>query len=80
MTDGKIVVRAEGMQSFSAIGWSAETLTKAGHDDELPPSDGTYFTADFAMRGIGSHSCGPVLPKEYCVPERGTGRIRFLFF
>ena len=80
VTDGKIVVRAEGMQSFSAIGWSAETLTKAGHDDELPPSDGTYFTADFAMRGIGSHSCGPVLPKEYCVPERGKERIRFLFF
>lgn len=77
--DGTMFVRAEGMKSFSAIGYSAETLTQVKHDDELPVCDGIYFTADFAMSGIGSNSCGPQLPLCYCVPKRGTGRISFRF-
>lgn len=79
VSDGSTTVRAEGMQSFSAVGYSAEVLTDTKHDDELPPADGTYFTADFAMRGIGSHSCGPELPARYRVPEKGKGKIGFRF-
>lgn len=79
VSDGKIIVRAEGMNSFSAIGYSAETLTQAKHDDELPASDAVYFNADFAMSGIGSNSCGPELPLRYRVPKCGTGRIAFRF-
>ena len=80
VSDGKTVVRAEGMQSFSAIGYSAETLADAKHDDELPVSDGTYFTVDFAMRGIGSHSCGPELPDCYRLLGHARGKIGFRFF
>ena len=79
VTDGKTVVYAEGMQSFSAVGYSAEELTHTRHDDELPASDATYFTADFSMCGIGSRSCGPELPFRYCVPARGRGQIGFRF-
>ena len=67
------------MNSFSAIGYSAETLTQEKHDDELPASDAVYFNADFAMSGIGSNSCGPELPLRYRVPKCGTGRIAFRF-
>ena len=80
VSDGNVTVRAEGMQSFSAVGYSAETIGSAMHDDELPQSDATYFTADFAMSGIGSNSCGPVLPEEYAVPRKGSGCITFRFF
>lgn len=79
VSDGGMTVRAEGMASFSAIGYSAETLTNTAHDDELPAPDGAYFTADFAMSGVGSRSCGPVLPKEYSAPRRGGGCITFRF-
>ena len=79
VSDGAMTVRAEGMASFSAIGYAAETLTKTAHDDELPAPDGAYFTADFAMSGVGSNSCGPVLPKEYGAPRRGGGCITFRF-
>lgn len=79
VSDGKIIVRAEGMNSFSAIGYSAEILTQTKHDDELPVSDAVYFNADFTMSGIGSNSCGPELPLCYRVPKCGTGRIAFRF-
>ena len=75
LSDGKTVLYAEGMQSFCAIPYSAETLTKAKHDDELPVSDHTYLTLDFGMSGIGSHSCGPQLPARYRFPSKGKGRI-----
>lgn len=80
LTDGRTVVRAEGMRSFSAIGYSAAVLTKTKHNDELPPQDAVYFTADFAMSGIGSNSCGPMLAKQYRAPVCGGGSITFRFF
>ncbi len=79
ISDGKTTVRAEGMQSFSAIGYSAEILSDTLHDDELPQPDATYFSVDFAASGIGSNSCGPTLPKKYCVPQKGSGCITFRF-
>ena len=75
LSDGKLTLRAEGMPSFCAIPYSADTLTEAAHDDELPVSDKTYFTLDFGMSGVGSHSCGPALPVAYRLPARGKGRI-----
>lgn len=75
LSDGKTVLYAEGMQSFSAIPYSAETLTKAKHDDELPVPDRTYLTLDFGMSGIGSRSCGPKLPGKYRFPPKGEGRV-----
>ncbi|MBQ4268999.1 MAG: hypothetical protein IJB97_05050, partial [Clostridia bacterium] len=77
LTDGKVCVRAEGMHSFSAIPYSAETLAATAHDDELPESDATYFHCDYFMSGLGSNSCGPVVGKKYRVPQEGKGEIRF---
>ncbi len=79
VTDGKYTVRAEGMRSFSAIGYSAETLMQAKHHDELPESDGTYFCVDYYMTGLGTGSCGPQVQPPYQTPEEGEGSIRLYF-
>lgn len=79
LSDGAVSVRAEGMRSFSAIGYSARALSIARHDDELPAPDKTYFSLDFAMSGIGSNSCGPVLAERFRVPKKGSGQITVRF-
>jgi beta-galactosidase len=79
VSNGETYVRAEGMRSFSAIGYSAETLTKAMHHDELPESDGTYFSVDYYMTGVGTGSCGPAVQPPYQMPEEGEGNIRLFF-
>jgi len=79
LSDGTTYVRAEGMKSFSALLYSAETLTSTKHDDELPNSDYTYFSCDYAMSGLGTNSCGPIVRKDYQVPQEDKGVIRFFF-
>ena len=79
VSNGETYVRAEGMRSFSAIGYSAETLMKAMHHDELPESDGTYFSVDYYMSGVGTGSCGPAVQAPYQMPEEGEGNIRLFF-
>ena len=78
ITDGKTVLRAEDNFSFSALPYSAETLTDCAHDWELPKSDGTYLSLDFFMSGIGSHSCGPVLDEKWEAPKKGKGSITLI--
>lgn len=75
LTDGKHTVTASGMQSFSALCYSAETLADISHDDMLPAGDNTYFCLDFCMSGMGSNACGPLPEEKYCVPRRGEGKI-----
>lgn len=79
VTDGKYYVHAEGMRSFSAIGYSAETLMKAMHNDELPAMDGTYFCVDYYMSGLGTGSCGPAVQEPYQTPAAGEGVVRLYF-
>lgn len=79
LTDGKHTVRIEGMQSFSALPYSAEQLETAAHDYELTESDGTYLCADFYMSGLGSNSCGPLPQKKNRVPKTGKGKLIFIF-
>ena len=79
ITDGKHCIRAEGMQSFSALPYSAETLESTAHDDELPETDGTYFCMDIAMSGLGSNSCGPIPLEKYRVKKKENGEITLLF-
>ena len=67
------------MGSFSALPYSAETLTDTKHDDELPESDAVYLSADLYMSGLGSNSCGPLPLEKYRVPNKGKGKIRFRF-
>ncbi len=79
LTNGYHTLRAEGMGSFSAIGYSAEQLTKAKHDWELPESDGTYLSLDFSMSGVGSNACGPLPDEQYRTPNKGKGKINLIF-
>jgi len=79
VSNGKNIVRIEGMQSFSALPYSRDVLANTKHDYELPESDATYLSADFYMTGVGSGHCGS-LPSENCrVPHSGKGEICFIF-
>ena len=80
VTDGDLIVRAEGMRSFSALPYSQETLTATAHDDELPENaEGTFFCADLYMGGLGTNSCGPAVRQDRRVPESGSGTISFFW-
>lgn len=69
------MIRVEGMQSFSAIPYSRETLQSCNHFDELPPSDGTYLSVDYFMSGLGTASCGSIPLEKVRVPLEGKGEI-----
>lgn len=56
--------------SFNASPYTQEALTSAAHNYQLQESSCTVFCLDYAQSGIGSHSCGPELKKEYRVNER----------
>ncbi len=79
ISNGERAVRAEGMESFSAIPYAAEWLANAKHQSELPASDGTYFNLDIAMSGTGTGACGPLPLPPYRVPNKGKGKIALLF-
>lgn len=51
--------------SFSALHYTAEELDNAKHNYELVPRDDTVVCIDMAQSGVGTNSCGPVLPEKY---------------
>lgn len=75
ITDGKTTLRAENNFSFSALPYSAATLTDTAHDWELPAAEYTHLSLDFVMSGIGSNSCGPWLDGKWQAPKKGKGVI-----
>lgn len=64
-------VRGDAPFSFCVRGHSERVLTLAAHNFELPPSEALHVSIDAAMRGVGSHSCGPALDRRYEIPRRG---------
>ena len=44
---------------FSALRYSPQQLTLAGHPYQLPKPDGTYLQLNAATTGLGGNSCGP---------------------
>ena len=60
-----IVVSAENAFSFNASYYTQEELEKKTHNYELTESDSVVFCVDYALNGIGSNSCGPVVLDEY---------------
>ncbi len=42
-----------------------EELERAAHNYELEESDSTVLCIDYALNGIGSNSCGPVVSDAY---------------
>ena len=60
-----IVVSAEKAFSFNASYYTQEELEKKTHNYELTESDSVVFCVDYALNGIGSNSCGPVVLDQY---------------
>lgn len=79
LTNGERTIRVEGMQSFSALPYSAKTLESCKHHDELPEAEEVELCVDYCMTGLGSRSCGPIPFPKYRIPKEGEGEISFFF-
>ena len=64
--------RFESSRDFqcSALGYSAQALTRATHTDALQPDGHTHLRIDYKVSGVGSNSCGPELRPEYRLEEK----------
>ena len=51
--------------SFDISPYTQEELTQKMHNYELEESPYTVVCVDFAMTGIGSGSCGPIMAEEF---------------
>ena len=51
--------------SFNASYYTQEELEKKTHNYELAESDSVVLCVDYALNGIGSNSCGPVVLDQY---------------
>ena len=60
-----IVASAEKAFSFNASYYTQEELEKKTHNYELIESDSVVLCVDYALNGIGSNSCGPVVLEQY---------------
>ena len=60
-----IVASAGKAFSFNASYYTQEELEKKTHNYELTESDSVVFCVDYALNGIGSNSCGPVVLDQY---------------
>lgn len=55
--------------SMNASPYTAEKLTNAAHNYELPKSNKSVLCIDYRQNGIGSNSCGPELDEKYRFDE-----------
>ena len=60
-----MVAAAKKTFSFNASVYTQEELEKAAHNFELKESYSTVLCLDYALNGIGSNSCGPVVTDKY---------------
>jgi len=65
-----VITSAEGL-SFSLSEYTQEELASKRHRFELEKCGYSVLCADFAMAGVGSNSCGPLLMEKYRVPLKG---------
>ena len=60
-----MVAFSESTFSFNASYYTQEELEKKTHNYELAESDSVVLCVDYALNGIGSNSCGPVVLDQY---------------
>ena len=60
-----IAAAADKTFSFNVSVYTQEELERAKHNFELVESDSTVLCLDYALNGIGSNSCGPVVTDKY---------------
>ncbi len=77
--DGLFTLTAEKPFSFSHNPYSTEQLRTVQHNFELPENDFVSLCIDLAMRGVGSHSCGPKLDERYEIPREGSNKFKLVF-
>ncbi|MBQ9116688.1 MAG: hypothetical protein IJY04_06655, partial [Clostridia bacterium] len=68
LDSGEQLLRVEavgGTFEFSALHYSIEQLDAAAHADELREDESTRLLVNYRVGGVGSNSCGPVLPEKY---------------
>ena len=66
--DNLLCVTADKPFSFSYNPYTTSQLRDLKHDYELKQNEYNVLCLDLAMRGVGSHSCGPELDKKYEIP------------
>ena len=65
--------------SFSVNPYTTKQLWEITHNFDLPENDFVNICVDLAMRGVGSHSCGPVLEERYEIPKTGKNIFKYTF-
>lgn len=70
---------AEKEFSFSVNPYTTKQLYETKHNFELPKNDFVCVCVDLAMRGVGSFSCGPELPKEKEIPTTLKNKFTITF-
>lgn len=68
-TTHSITVTSAEPFSMNASPYTAEELTNAAHNYELPESNKSVLCIDYRQNGIGSNSCGPELDEKYRFDE-----------
>jgi len=72
-------VSAENPFSCSVNPYTTTQLFKTTHNFDLEQNNFVNICIDLAMRGIGSHSCGPKLAEQHEIPREGENRFHFSF-
>jgi hypothetical protein len=70
---------AEKPFSCSVNPYTTEQIRETLHSFELTENDFVNVCVDVAMRGVGSHSCGPELPSEFEIPREGSNTFKLIF-
>ena len=78
--DTALEIRSGAGFSFNVSEFTQEELAQKAHRHELIPCGDTVICADFAMAGVGSNSCGPMLAEQYRIQLKGfCGTLQFRF-
>ena len=72
-------VTAEQPFSCSVNPYTTKQLRESLTPSELKENDFVNVCIDLAIRGIGSHSCGPALSGKYEIPREGKNTFTFTF-
>ena len=75
--DGCFALLADKPFSFSVNPYTTAQLRDTTHAYALKENDFVNVCIDLAMRGVGSHSCGPMLDEQYEIPKQGKNTFVF---
>ena len=77
----KNLFKVTGEKNFSCSvnPFTTKQLCETLHSFELKKNEFVNICIDLAMRGVGSHSCGPDLPVEYEIPRKYKNTFTFTF-